>query len=224
MATLLEYAKIAQKVYAPSPEAVDGWSCPPSLSIDDKPFLSGGKLLSSGLQARVFKRDKGSEIVVAFKGTNPKMAADLTADLRLVVNQIPLQAYVALVLTHRWLAGYGTARKSLVGHSLGGAIAQVVGIRTGIRFVTFNAPGMLEQASGIIPYGLGRLVRLLGGGHLDAGVNYRRSWDAVGNFGAHIGRRVELEGGDTGLVSGHGIAGVVDVVEKRGDKRRDPLA
>jgi hypothetical protein len=223
MATLMEYAKIAEKVYDPSPGAIDGWRCSTTRAVDDSSVFSGGSALSSGLQARVFEKSGGTEIIVAFKGTVPSMASDLTADLSLALNNIPTQAYEALRLTALWSAHFPRARKFLVGHSLGGAIAQVVGVRTGFKFVTFNAPGMLEQSSGIIPYGMGRLVRLLGGANEDAGVNYRRSWDLVGNFGAHIGRRVELTGGRTGAFRGHGIAGVIEVIEARGDRNRDPL-
>lgn len=223
MATLLDYAKIAEKVYDPSPGSIPGWSCSNTRAVNDQSVFSGGSALSSGLQARVFEKSGGSEIVIAYKGTVPSMASDLHADAQLAVNHIPVQAYEALRLTNLWAAHFPRAKRTLVGHSLGGAIAQVVGVRTGFKFVTFNAPGMLEQSSGIIPYGMGRLVRLLGGGNEDAGVNYRRSWDLVGNFGAHIGRRVELTGGRTGVFQGHGIAGVIEVIESRGDKNRDPL-
>lgn len=229
MATLLEYARIADKVYEPSPASIPDWSCPPGLAVDDRSVFEGGRLLTTGFQGRVFESGgSAGEVVIAFKGTVPRMASDLIADLTLALNAIPGQAHVALAKTEAWRRNYTSKPISLVGHSLGGALAQVVGYRLGIKFVTFNAPGMLEQNSGIIPYGLGRIVRALGGGHQDAGVNFRRSWDMVGNFSAPIGRRVEIPGetpgNRTGPLASHSISGFVTLIESKPDiKNKDPL-
>jgi hypothetical protein len=226
MATLLEYARIAQDVYRPWKDRGDEvlpWVCPRGKSIDDSSVLDGGSFFSTGFQGRVFKRANAGEVIYAFKGTVPRMASDLRADLALTLNQIPQQAYVALNAVQTWRRDYKGMKESLVGHSLGGALAQVVGFWLGIRFVTFNAPGMLEQTHGLSMPGTGRLVRLFGGGHLDAGVNYRRAWDLVGNFGAPIGRRVVISTGATGVVRGHGIAGFIGEIQRHADANKDPL-
>lgn len=228
MPTLLEYARIADKVYEPSTSAspgIDGYTCPPGKAVDDAPFHRGGSAFTSGFQGRLFVEEGGNNVVVAYKGTVPSMAADLTADLAIVMSAVPRQAQVALRNTQRWIAGYRTRRITIVGHSLGGGLAQIVGITLGLRFVTFNAPGMLDNLHGVAPgIPAGRFLRLLGLGYRNAGVNYRRSWDVVGNFGAHIGRRVEVPGGNTGLFSGHGITGFVEVLQTYGDRNKDPLA
>jgi len=222
----MEYAEIANKVYEPSTAtdpAPTGWTCPRGAAVDDTSVFQGGSALSSGFQGRVFR--KGNAAVFAFKGTVPTMASDLVADLSLVLNAVPRQAYVAMRHAIRWKRLYSNFDITLVGHSLGGGLAQILGPQLGVRFVTFNAPGMLEASKGIAPIfsGVGRVIRLFGGGMENAGVNYRRSWDVVGNFGAHIGRCVEITGGATGPFRGHGIAGFIEVLRDRSDANRDPL-
>ncbi|MEZ5065021.1 MAG: hypothetical protein R3B81_09805 [bacterium] len=218
MLTVLEGARIAQKVYRPSTDgnpAITGWRCPANLAVNDTSVFQGGSLTSSGLQGRVFIKRDGSAVVFAFKGTVPSMMSDLTADLALSLNVLPRQSVDAAALTRKWLQAVEKDKVIIVGHSLGGGIAQVVGDAFQLPFVTYNAPGMLEAIAGIPAFfsGSGRLVRALGGGKRDSGVNYRRSWDLVGNFGAHIGRRVEIKGGITGPLRSHGIAEFITVLK-----------
>jgi hypothetical protein len=161
MATLYEYAKIAEAVYQPSPTSILDWTCPPGFAVDDGPasfqMRSWGPIVyptftnspfTSGFQGRVF-RHKGGEVVFAFKGTNPAMASDFWADWLIArtarLNQPPdlplAQVSDALHATEDWSIAFPGVRQSIVGHSLGGWLAQMVGEATGIPFVTFQAPG-----------------------------------------------------------------------------------
>lgn len=229
MPTLHEAVKIAAKVYTPSTAdapGIEGWVCPGAMVVNDTSVFQGGSMFTSGLQGRVFKKVRGNEVVFAFKGTVPTMMSDITADLAIVLNRAPGQARDARMYAERWRRAYPDAKITLVGHSLGGGICQLVGTALDIKFVTFNAPGMLEAARGISPFfsGVGRIMRALGGGMPEAGVNYRRSWDLVGNFGAPIGRRVEIAGGSTGPLASHSIDPFVEVIRSHPWRDRDALA
>jgi len=229
MPTLLEAAQIAAKVYSPSTgeaPGITGWICPGHLAVNDTSVFQGGSMFTSGLQGRVFKKANGNEVVFAFKGTVPSMMSDLTADLAIALNKAPGQARDARYYAEQWRRAYPNMKITLVGHSLGGGICQLVGTALDIKFVTFNAPGMLEAARGISPFfsGVGRVIRALGGGMPEAGVNYRRSWDLVGNFGAPIGRRVEIQGGTTGPFASHGIDAFVEIIRTHPLRNRDALA
>ncbi|WP_156460476.1 hypothetical protein [Devosia sp. Root635] len=111
--------------------------------IFDKILPQGGW---NGFQAVAYIL--GSGVVVAFRGTQPKSAGgkgDLLADLALGAgaNSDYFSAgerFVALVQERRKVV-------AVCGHSLGGAIAQVVGNRMNLPIVTFNAPGVAVLAS-----------------------------------------------------------------------------
>jgi hypothetical protein len=214
MVTLMEYAKIADKVYEPSScqePAIAGFTCPHGYAVDDQSVFAGGSFWTSGLQARLFTRRNGDDAVIAFKGTKPSMVSDLTADLRIIGYGMPRQAVDALKLVSEWKGRLAGRRVSLVGHSLGGAIAQVVGAITDVRFVTFNAPGMWSNAVGVCSF-----PKLLNTTKL--GMNYIKWGDVVGNFGKHIGDTTRVRS------TGHSIVGFIEFLKTYGDRNRDPLA
>jgi len=99
MVSLLEYAQLADKAYEPSSApapSIPGWSCSSRYAVDDASVFSGGGMLSSGLQMRLFVKTGTPEVVIAFKGTVPTMASDLLADLKIVAEGIPWQANQAI--------------------------------------------------------------------------------------------------------------------------------
>ena len=204
----MEYAKIANEVYEPSRGSacsLDGWDCLPGLAVDDASVFSGGSLLSSGLQARVFRKSSTGEHVIAYKGS------DLVADLRIVCEGIPRQAYDAMRMTEAWRRTLSGKKVTLVGHSLGGGIAQIVGISQDIRFVTFNAPGMWTNAVGLCNFR--RLSNTLA-----RGINLIKWGDPVGNFGKHIGDTIRVRS------MGHSMVGFIEFLSSYAGKDQDPLA
>jgi hypothetical protein len=72
------------------------------------------------------------------------------------------------------LGGKKIARTIVIGHSLGGYIAQVIAAERGTKGVTFNAPG----AHSYEPKLKGAGVR-----------NFTRAHDVVGQYGTHIGKK-----------------------------------
>jgi putative lipase involved disintegration of autophagic bodies len=111
--------------------------------MDTKDWVTG-TWLGNGLQGGIYQNDE--EVICAFKGTamgrppGQTIVADLTADLRLALGIIPNQAggAYALVKTAQEIAKGRVV--TATGHSLGGALAQVVGKWCNVPFVTFNAP------------------------------------------------------------------------------------
>lgn len=186
----LDYAKIACAAYfdtnsqyyqEPPGHMVDAWK------VDN--WTRGG-LFGSGMQGGLWMND--SDVVVGICGTNlgqkGKLVHDLGADLKLALGGRPngqCDAAKRLVAAARQVAG--GRRISMTGHSLGGGIAQVVGFEEGVRFVTFNAPPMLQvsQRAGKAGYSDPSL-----------GVNFRVNYDPVSTawiLGKHIGMVIDLD-------------------------------
>jgi hypothetical protein len=140
---------------------------------------------SNGFQGAVLESDK--EVVCVFKGsTFGKAFVDdwLVNDVLIAINALPPQMWSALemVLAAEMISGNGAKPLSLVGHSLGGGLAQILGAIRGLPFVTFNAPGMKGNLS---TYGY------LGGTsskQVVQGFNMILWTDPVGNYGRHLGK------------------------------------
>ena len=134
-------------------------------------------------------------VVIAFRGTNnPKnILADLsfTAPFLGGPNAL-LRAYVGyavqfvLSVYDYVQQNYPTAQITITGHSLGGAIAQIVGEAAHLPTATFNAPGMDQfyddLASELAPLTNSKLG--LGG----TNINYRAEGDLVSLAGQQIGQ------------------------------------
>ena len=196
MPTVYDYGLMSNAVYESSPD-VPGWACPH--------FRAG---LGEGLQAAVFTR--GQKTVAAFKGTTPTQGSDIVADLKIGVGMNTSYFSAAEEFVNR----YANVEDLVVtGHSLGGAIAQVVGNRRQIPFVSFNAPGVALMASRNIATATPHMaaIRMAGGLlsalrhpmqtardigsalHVSLGVNYRLSGDIVSTIGLNYGDIVTLQ-------------------------------
>jgi putative lipase involved disintegration of autophagic bodies len=132
MPTVQEAGILADAVYgdAPLPPG-SGW-------VPAAPQAAAG--VFDGFQAAAFSKDGAT--IIAFRGT--AQAIDAVVDLKLTagMNSTYFSAgeNYAQPYTHR-------PNVYICGHSLGGAIAQVVANRLGFKFVTFNAPGVAVFAS-----------------------------------------------------------------------------
>jgi hypothetical protein len=196
MTAILDYGLMADAVYSANP-SVPGWTT--------TSFLEGGQ---SGLQAAVFT--SGRMTVVAFRGTSG--ASDVVADLKICLGMNTSMFSEAEFFFGRHAPDEDAV---LTGHSLGGAIAQIVGNRRRLPFVSFNAPGVALLASqnlaSVVPaLGAARIalgatigairhpmqtLRDIGAAfHTSLGVNYRLSGDLVSAYGLHYGPIVHLQG------------------------------
>lgn len=214
MVAVYKYGEMANAVYDDAPTVAE-WDC--------SNFHHG---LGQGLQAAVFTR--GQQIVVAFKGTTPTQGSDIIADLKIGTGMNTSYFSAAEAYVARFAGGDGVV---VTGHSLGGAIAQVVGNRRRIPFVSFNAPGVALIASRNAPTATVGMsaVRVVGGllsalrhpqqmmrdvrsaFHVSLGVNYRLSGDVVSQIGLHYGRIVSLQASGNPLAQ-HSMDLVLEVL------------
>ena len=217
MATIRELGLMAAAVYEDDPQ-VEGFTCPNHLAAS-----SGW----NGFQAATFTG--GGVMVIVFRGTSQAM--DVGADLRLGTGMNT--SYFSDGEDYAARASPPGEDVYVCGHSLGGAIAQVVANRGGYKMVTFNAPGVAVFASrnfnrSVTPWMQairmgGALVSTVTNPmqtwrdvrstfHTVRGLNIRLSYDAVSSIGVHYGEVVTLEGPTMNPATAHGIATVNEVL------------
>jgi len=163
---------------------------------------------SNGFIGCAFVAEDDSHIVIAYSGTNLKNFGDLTADLKIGLNQIPNQINNAKTIYHQVKDMSNGRPIFIVGHSLGGALAQIIGALKRVPFITFNAPGMRTQleTQGTAFKGTARVTK---------GLNYRMENDAVSKSGTHIGEVGTLYGSSAvSMLSAHQMGAVIECIQK----------
>ena len=176
--------------------------------------------LGTGLQAAVYT--KGNVTIASFKGTTPSQGSDIVADVKLGIGMNTSYFSAAEAFCTQYA---NVSNLVVTGHSLGGAIAQIVGNRRRIPFVTFNAPGVAIVASRNLASAtsIGSAVRVVGGAvsmlrhpmqamrdmssafHSSLGVNFRLSGDVISQIGLHYGNIVSIQASGNPLDQ-HGMA------------------
>lgn len=132
-----------------------------------------------------------NEIVVAYRGTEFTDMRDILNDITILFQLAVRQTKYAYSLYKHIKSKYPKATISLTGHSLGGALAQLVAVLIardegiGIHTETFNAPGVGGIASSSF-YDFWKF------GQFDV-VNYYNPNDIIGSYGQHIGIEVRIE-------------------------------
>ena len=202
MGTILEYGQLANAVYD-DVDSIAGWT--------RKAFKPTGSGLNDSLQAAAYT--KNGETAFVFKGTDNKR--DVVADIKLGIGMNTVQYSQARQFVQKvGLSDAGLV--TIIGHSLGGAIAQTVGNRLRQRFVTFNAPGVAVLASrnvdefavaGATGSGYVRVAGMIASAFMHpmqaardvgsafykvSGVNIRLGKDVVGCIGVHYGKVIEI--------------------------------
>jgi len=215
MPTIRDLGLLANAVYDAVP-AVQGWNCPAHR------VASGGL---NGFQAATFTQ--AGVTVLVFRGT--AQAMDVAADLKLGTGMNSTyfsdgEAYAAAVPPGD--------NVYVCGHSLGGAIAQVVANRGGYKMVTFNAPGVAVFASRNIGDATLGMTAVRTGGmllssirhpmqayrdvrssfHTVRGINIRLSMDAVSQMGVHYGELVTIRGPSSNPLTEHRMTTMNEVL------------
>ncbi len=202
MATILEYADIARAVYQkpvsfyPQGHLLQGWT------IKNEHWEDGSLLFGNGFQGGIYQND--TEVILGFAGTK-NFGSDLSADMRIGLNILPNQASSAYKMAKRAIEILGSRKLSATGHSLGGGLAQIIGVWCNIPFVTFNAPPMknaLRAAKGNIakPQMMARTLNSDIG--KAQGVNFRVEGDSVSWLGLdHVGKVITLPKTNGGFMS-----------------------
>lgn len=201
MPLISEYAGLCNAIYDTSLSTgsnVNGWILGAHENGD-----------ANGMCAGVFTKNQVT--VVAFRGTRMDSGNDILTDVQLGSGMNT--TYFSLAETFAGLYAPGP-NVIMTGHSLGGAIAQIVGNRTRRAFVTFNAPGVALVASRNVHtvnpvLGAARLAIGIATAaqtpmqtyrdaraafHTSRGTNYRLSGDLVSRWGLHYGEIVEVPG------------------------------
>jgi putative lipase involved disintegration of autophagic bodies len=198
MATLSTYLFLADVAYQPKsegrPDAVGGWRTQK---------WEWATWYGDGFQGGVFTGDdgEGEEVIVAFSGTKGSLRtapiSQQTANLRIGVHVIPNMAGSAFDMVRWAQVIYPELKLSIVGHSLGGGLAQVVGNWSGVPFISFNGPGMAghlkASAFNIFkPKQMLRSIRSEATGS-SQGISFAVRGDLIANYGKHVGTFVPLD-------------------------------
>lgn len=165
-------------------------------------------LLGNGFRGGVFESE--SEIIVGFSGTGGGSAAgsQWTADIRIGAQVIPNMAGGAqdMVSWAKTLSG-GRKPVSIAGHSLGGALAQVVGNWSGCPFIAFNGPGMKShlKISAFNIFKPMQMIRSALAKNTDdtIGICFSVKGDPVATYGYHVGYEIVLNANVEGLRNKH---------------------
>lgn len=205
LVTTLDYAEMARRVYNIDKSAnnancdwvLGNYKC----DLFEEGMAWGGT--KTDFKGCVYSSEALKEAVVAFQGTVPRKGGDLLADLQIaiggLVGMLPQYSSAALRLFERTVAVYPDHSVSLVGHSLGGAMAQVIGHWTGIPFVTFNAPGMwgdIQKSKVMLLWSPSSSWHSIKGTttgsafaklKASTGRNFRNVMDPVSGYGSHYG-------------------------------------
>jgi putative lipase involved disintegration of autophagic bodies len=220
MATMAEYIEIAQEVYARRSAG------PPALLDWETQRWEWGTWYGDGFQGGIFSNH--IEMIVGFSGTKGGLTtapiSQNTANARIGVNVIPNLAGSAQSMVN-WAKAHAHGRAiSLVGHSLGGGLAQVVGNWSGCPFISFNGPGMashLKTAAFNIfkPMQMVRSIASRATGDT-VGICVTVKGDFVGEFGYHVGHEIIVDGTAGGAL--HSMDAVWMGLRKRNMLQKTP--
>lgn len=129
---------------------------------------------------------KGNKIIISFRGTDD-IQDIIGPDKDILLNRIAENDFAKAEYFFNQLANsnvYGNYEYEFTGHSLGGAIAQLMGAKYGNKTVTFNAPGMLNSLEQIGCSSSDTYNNI---------TNYSVINDYVGNFRAHVGNTYYMQ-------------------------------
>lgn len=224
MANCLDYVKIASAVYKSGPDqyprghGVDGWTVQ---KWDTGTF----GILGGGFQGGIWQR--GNELVVGFCGTHLthgylKGVNDVMADAKIILRALPGQCRPARHMVRSAKQIANGRKVSVTGHSLGGGLAQVVGLWEQVPFATFNAPAMAQAIkvahfNFLNPFMMRhtwRSKRIKD----TPGINFRVSGDVIstrlfGLAGKHVGVVVDLEKQSSFFSMSHSLSNCIKSVE-----------
>jgi len=223
MTILNTYAQMANRVYE-----VPDWSKAKVNGWDTWRFGEGNENTTGGFHGCIYKQ--GNEVVVVFRGT--ASARDFTADVKLAVGFCPKQASAAKDLYQRAESIFSDANIVLVGHSLGGGLAQVVSHWYKVPFVTFNAPPMggTIQKTKINFFTPQKAFRSIKGSFKSGaeGHNYRLVGDVVSSRMTsslgHYGQVHDLMFPRRGPMDAHSMDTVEDLLSRSSEGFKDPFA
>lgn len=166
MSTMKDDAYFAAAVYNDpangiNPIAIDNVYTAPSGSswrvvyVSDQGIFANSGFGNNGFYGAMLRNDQTGELMFALRGTEPSTYQDLFNDAQMT-NGLPNQYFDAQNFFSQAIAfatqsGYATNQVMVVGHSMGGSLAQLLAVKNDVYADTFN------------PYGVGNIVGNLSG-------------------------------------------------------------
>lgn len=92
----------------------------------------------------------GNNLILAHRGTDE--AVDSVSNILIYLNTIPTQAIIATYFTDSVVDEHSNKRITHTGHSLGGAIAELIALKTGTKAISFDAPGIKKIADKFLKF------------------------------------------------------------------------
>lgn len=183
MVTLAEFGKFAQYVYNDDGASYGNWQ---------RQKWHADK--ASGFFGAIFQDRAKGDVVVACRGTELTDVGDLGADVNIAKRKMPMSQVVAAIELWSLVATMsGVKRTFVTGHSLGGALAQIVSCAGRAPCITFNAPGMKDHMGHYLSHttGQGEIPTDFVNGSVH---NYRLKDDFVSSLtGKHLGKVTTLD-------------------------------
>ncbi|MFA6990098.1 MAG: DUF6792 domain-containing protein [Candidatus Gastranaerophilaceae bacterium] len=160
---------------------------------------------STGFYGEAFRVDKKingtnlNQIYIVYRGTNG--LSDIPSNTQIAIGKIPEQFDKALEL-YKKINNYCSDPKNGItnpkitctGHSLGGALSQLIAAKYGLAAFCFNAPGMKKQLEKLskLPDDNPNKIEI-NTAKINMIKNYSIKDDSVGNYGKHVGEFYQLE-------------------------------
>jgi len=137
MATAYELAALAKLVYHTDQNHLPGW---------DYTGKNWGKCKGFGFYAEAYV-SSGRQFVFSIRGTDDIPRDVLIDDAQIALGTSPSQLHETMNAFEKFTKLAAGRPAFITGHSLGGALAQLLAARHRITTCTFNAPGMLARAN-----------------------------------------------------------------------------
>ncbi len=195
MPNILDFANLSENVYYNQPTAPPGWE-----RVNSKAPIKG----ITGFFGASYRHLKTKAFVIAFRGSE-KPGDDairdwVVNDVAILSKMIPIAQVAEAEMFAAKEAGAVQGTVYITGHSLGGALAQIVaGNRKGALGVTFNAPGVRDHL----------FARTRSWSNGAGVVNIRVDGDPVSAYGQHVGQ-APITIGTSGITSA--MSGAVQVM------------
>ena len=166
---------------------------------------------------KVYANPETEELIIAFCGTN-SLDDFATDDVQMIKGEVPEQYKDALKLYNSYAndENFKDYKITITGHSLGGALAQLVSSTEGVeadKTITFNAFG----AYNIFNNGKNE-YNFVENPDESKMFNYITEGDIVSNTGRHLGQTTLIESIGNDLLNNHMLQSIHYYLEQKSDK------
>jgi hypothetical protein len=169
---------------------------------------------AGGGSGGIYKYNNGdNQFILSFRGSKGDKDWKVD-DVQIAFNKTVDRASDCIKYARQLQWQYPKAFILVVGHSLGGFLAQVVGVECDMAFITYNAPPAGRALSGVPA-----------AQNFKKGVNLRVNWDPVSRApGRHIGPLITIPHYGANIANAHTGAAFVKSVERSSWKSNTAMA